>query len=224
MVQMKRKLAISGSALLVLTCLAFASVPVSAAETIIEPGTSFSQSVSITSDHSAIIFSWSASHSVLFSITDPDGVSIYSFTGMSRTAARDVSQMGTYTLHWSNMGGTAVSLTYSVTPASISLGGIGALIAVAIIVVATVIVVIVIVIVFLVRRPQSGRPGYVPYPPPTGMPGYPPPSWQVPPQPMPSQMYGPQYVGPVREGRCPRCGSVVVPNALFCSRCGARFS
>ena len=221
---MKRKLAISGFVLLVLAFLAFASVPVSAADTIISPGTSFTQSVIISNDHSAIIFSWSASHAVSFSITDPFGATIYSFTGMSRTAARDVSQIGTYTLHWSNLGVSAVSLTYSVTPASISLGGLGALIAVAIIIVATVVVVIVIVIVFLVRRPQTRPPGYVPYSSPTDMPGYPSPSWQVPPQPMPPQMYGTQYVGPVREGRCPRCGSVVVRNALFCSRCGARFS
>ena len=220
---MKMKMAVIGSSLLVLTCLALASVPVSAADTIIEPGTTFTQAVSISSDHSALIFSWSASHSVSFSITDPGGLTIYSFTGTSRTAAKDVSQVGTYTLHWSNMGGAAVSLTYNVTPAGISLGGIGALIAVAIIVVTIVIVVIVIIVVFLVRRPQKRRPEYVPYAPSSGMPGYPPPSWQVPPQPPPPQMYGPQYVGPPRDGKCPRCGTEAVPNALFCPKCGARF-
>lgn len=220
---MRRELAIVGSTLFVLACLSMSSMPVAASDVIIEPGTSFTQLVTISGGSGTIIFSWTASHSVSFSIIDPDGNTVYGCTGASRTAAKDVSQAGTYTLRWSNTMGTAVSLTYSATPASISLGGLGALIAVAIIVVAIIITVIVIVIVFLVRRPRMGFPEYAPYPPPAGVPGYPlTPGQQMASQPMSPQIHGPQYVGPPRDGKCPRCGSDVVLNALFCPKCGAR--
>ncbi len=207
---MRSKVLVGVATAMMLSVFVIASIPASALSTTIPSGATFTFRIPVL-DGDRISFDWVADLAVTFSITDPNGDSVYSFSGAVRVGHIDATMTGEYSLHWTNNHASSVGLEYNVTTSTFEHLSGPLLAAIIGVIVVIIIVIIVVVLVVLVAKPkaraQQGPGTYSPY----GPPGAPPP-----------QMAG-QYVGPpTPEGKCPRCGSAVSPDAAFCLKCGAR--
>ncbi|MEW5747440.1 MAG: zinc ribbon domain-containing protein [Candidatus Thermoplasmatota archaeon] len=146
-------------------------------------------------------YSWSSDVPLDFALIDPDGTEYISQTGAySGTGWLPSYMSGTYTLTWENPGLTVAHLEFDVsgafTEAEEAISFMTwALIIAAIVIVAVVVIVVVVVVMGGRKAPAPPAPG----------------------------MQAPMAAQAMATGHCPVCGTMLDPNAAFCSRCGTRY-
>ncbi len=201
---MRKELALLVPAALLLSILAFAGLsgPAAAQTTTIDPGQSLMATYS-ANDGDSIAYHWTASRSVSFSISDPDGITILDVSGTQRSGIREISQTGDYLLLWTNHQSTSVVLTYEVTVLPFHAGGVSLVSAIAVILIAIIAIVVIVLIILVVFR-EDRRRGEEIYKQQQGV------------------YAGPTVMPPTAEGKCSRCGTPVKPDSSFCEKCGAR--
>jgi len=201
---MRKETVLMIPAVLFLSILAFAglSAPAAAQTATIDPGQSFMATYTATNGDS-IAYHWTASQSVTFTISDPNGDTILDVSSAQRSGIREVTQTGDYLLLWTNHHSTSVVLTYEVTVLPFHAGGISLIAAIAVVLIAIIALVIIVLIIFVVFREDRRRT---------------------------EELYtqqqavyaGPTVMPPTAEGKCSRCGAAAKPDSTFCEKCGAR--
>jgi hypothetical protein len=190
------KLAI-GIVALALLVTAFAP-NVSADTKTISPGAIFSVTGNLEEDELVSTWYWTATGNLHFTLRDPTGALIDESTSTADNGALDVFTYpaGEYTFTWENTGSSSVSLTYNVGFMDIE-EGLSTLVLMMVIIAVIVVVVIVVIILVVVlggkKKAAAMAPG----------------------------MAGPMPMAPVG-GNCPRCGTPIPAEGMFCAKCGAK--
>lgn len=183
-----------------IVCALALSANVSAEERAILAGDSYSIQVDLDI-FEVYTYSWSSDVPLDFTVIDPNSNEYDYQTGdYSGTGMLPSYMSGTYTLIWENPGLTVahlefdVSGTFSEAEDAISFMT-WALIIAAIVIVAVVVIVVILVVMGGKKAPTPPAPG----------------------------MQAPMAAQAMATGHCPVCGTMLDPNAAFCSRCGTRY-
>ncbi len=209
MIAMNKRFSAAAVCLMLVSMLALVLAQgASAATTTLVVGGTFSTTVQAT-ELDFINYTWSTSPttSVTFTIAQPDGTIVWNYTGSTEDSFIIASVTGTYTFTWYNVGSNLAVLTYNVNTFS---GGFQPvehaldLVLIMLAVGAIAVVVIIVLVVFVSMRGEK--------------------------KPAQQTMYGPQgphappgeSPAPFVPGMCPRCGSHIDSQHVFCPKCGAR--
>lgn len=135
---------------------------------------------------------WWADGVLSFTVEDPSGTIVHTYTGTSDSYTPFFADEGQYTFIWENTGVGAVVLEYTVIGFGELQQAWNTFILIAVIGVIAVIAIVVLLVVLLLMKGKKKA--------------------AVPPAP----------VGPaVIDGKCTKCGSPVEPGVAFCPKCGA---
>lgn len=140
-----------------------------------------------------VTYSWTASGTLHFTVTDPDEVVTEDVSMISWGGIIIVDESGDYVFEWENAGSSSVTLDYTVSGFQEVEDAWDTFILVAVIGTIVVIAIVVLLVVLLLMKGKKKAP-------------------QAPAAPV-----GP----PVMDGKCTRCGSPVEPGVAFCPKCGA---
>lgn len=178
----------------------------SAATVTLSPGIPYSKTIHAdTLD--LVNYSWSVSPStasVEFVILQPGGTQYWNYSGNSYDFFVIAGLSGDYTFRWTNPGSTSVTLSYDISSAGTNVEHALDMALILMAVGAIVVVVIIVLIIFVVLR-GGKKPAQ---------------------QPMmgPPQQYAPpgETPAPYTPGMCPKCGSPIDSQHVFCPKCGFR--
>lgn len=172
-----------------------AAYPVAAANETIPPLNYMSLTYNL-SDGDTITGDWSSDGTLIFVLAGPGDSSISTSTGTNGIIFHLCMDDGSYVLTWTNLGTSAVVLTYDVTTTGAGgiLDDIGNAILIGLLVFVAVIVIVIVIVVFVVLRGKKSK----------------------------QAVAGPAAVTPPVGGNCPVCGMPVDPQVSFCAKCGAK--
>ena len=168
----------------------------------LSPGETLTETV-VADEGDWIDYTWSSSSALLFVLRDPNGIQQDTSTSTSDFGLYTADMAGTYTLTWTNIGGSDVTINYQVDMIPFGDGegffeDIWRTILIAAVIIVVIVVVIIVLVVYVLGKDKKrAAPQYAPPPMVAGPPGAP-------------------------LTNCPRCGVPLDPSGAFCQKCGAR--
>jgi len=195
-----RKVLVGLAMLVVITAaICLAADPAAAADTI-EPGDELYISVNAGPD-TTISYSWTSDLTVQFAIKDQAGNVLRSSSGTSGFGLYAVESGAAYRLVWTNTNAVPASVDYDVTVLDVGADlfeDIGSSIVLGLLILLAIIVIIVVVVVLVVVLSKGKKK-----------------------QPHPVTGPGAGVVPPMGNN-CAVCGTPIIPQTAFCSKCGAK--
>ncbi len=167
----------------------------------LSPGETITELVE-ADDGDWIDYSWTSDSAVVFVLRDPNNVAQETSTATTDFGMYVAEMDGTYTLTWTNNGGSDVTINYEVDMIPFGNGEgffddiFRTILIVAVVIVVVVVVIVVLVVYFGTKKKKEAQQ-FAPPPMVAGPPGAP-------------------------LTNCPRCGVPLDQSGAFCQKCGAR--